>query len=88
MRGDENGRLSPDGKLIAFVSRRGVDTDQVYLVNADGSALRQTSEFSRANLHVDHLCWSADSTRLALDLFENAPPTGHNAKIIVINVPR
>jgi Tol biopolymer transport system component len=58
---DSEPAWSPDGSQIAFASTRPANGDwHVWVMNADGSALRQvTGEFSTAP------AWSPDGTRLA-----------------------
>lgn len=58
---DNTPRYSPDGKRIAFVSRRHEDKPQIYIVPvAGGEARRLTSSKDGAHTPV----WSPDSSRL------------------------
>jgi uncharacterized repeat protein (TIGR01451 family) len=77
--GDKNASISPDGTMVAFVSNRNPALDssghpnylfQVYVVNTDGSGLRQLtfpSYDSSGNPHgnMRTVAWSPDSTKLA-----------------------
>jgi dipeptidyl aminopeptidase/acylaminoacyl peptidase len=54
-------RWSPDGRTIAFISQRG-GWDQVWLIGADGSGLRQLTTHTN---DLTDLTWSPDGTKLA-----------------------
>ncbi|MEW5827806.1 MAG: S9 family peptidase [Chloroflexota bacterium] len=54
-------RFSPDSRQIAFLSQRG-GWDQAWLVNADGSGLRQLTALEN---DISDLAWSPDGSRLA-----------------------
>ena len=77
--GDKNAAISPDGTMVAFVSNRtaafGANGQpnflyQIYIVNTDGSNLRQIT-FPAYDANGDPhgnmrtLAWSPDSTKLA-----------------------
>jgi Tol biopolymer transport system component len=51
---------SPDGQQIAYVALGGAINDSVFVVNADGTNIRQVSNLSYESL----VGWSPDSTRL------------------------
>jgi Tol biopolymer transport system component len=58
-------RASPDGRRIAFTRFRGgsrgrIPTDELYVMNADGSGLR----LLRSRCHLNTTDWSPDSKRL------------------------
>lgn len=55
---------SPDGKRIAFESRRGSPDDHyaIFIMNRDGSALTQLTDYT---LNANHPVWSPDGKRLA-----------------------
>ena len=55
---------SPDGKQIAFSGgvRGNTEPDDIYVMNADGSDLRQITSGSRVDLNAT---WSPDGTRIA-----------------------
>lgn len=59
---------SPDGRLIAFASRRGPSFD-LYVMNADGTGTRQLTS-TRAN--DGHPTWSPDGERIA---FQRGDPS-------------
>jgi Tol biopolymer transport system component len=59
--GAESPRWSPDGKTIAFNSRR-TGYWQVFLVNADGSGLRQ---LTRGRYDARYPAWSPDGQWIA-----------------------
>jgi opacity protein-like surface antigen len=57
---------SPDGKQIAFVDHRGAG--DLYVMNADGSGLRQLTQSSlppAANYGARQPAWSPDGSRIA-----------------------
>lgn len=55
-------RWSPDGKTLAFVTKRGDDTaNQVYLLPTDGGEARRLTRHDTA---VGDLTWSPDGTRI------------------------
>lgn len=54
---------SPDGSKIAYLSRR-KDTSQLYLMDPDGSNVRQIT--FGPNLRAANLFWMADSNRIAM----------------------
>lgn len=74
--GDLNPAISPDASMVAFLASRtkaadGSQNDQIYLVNADGSNLRQLTPYIAAS-NGDYsssamygFAWSPDSKRLA-----------------------
>ncbi|HYL36894.1 MAG TPA: FG-GAP-like repeat-containing protein [Bryobacteraceae bacterium] len=73
--GEMHATISPDATMVAFVSNvnaapDGGHSDQLYLVNADGSNLRQLTPYmlDRNNSnqgYVNGLAWSPDSSMLA-----------------------
>ena len=56
--------FSPDGTQIAFNSNRENENSDVYVVNTDGSNVRQLTN-ERSNESVEPGCWSPDGTRIA-----------------------
>jgi len=68
-RGDINPVISPDGTMIAFVSRRNAsNTPQVFTVNVDGTGLQQIT-LEGIGFNVVGVAWSPDSTQLAFSGF-------------------
>ncbi len=65
---------SPDGSSIAFVSDRGGDRSQVFLIRADGGEARQLTRLERG---ATDPVWSPDGRRL---LFSSALTTGELEK--------
>src|SRR5262249_43438229 len=82
--GDNSAAISPDGTMIAFVSNRNPAFDgngnphylsQIYLVNRDGSNLRQitfpvdgqagTPQAGSVFGEIQSVAWNPDSTQLA-----------------------
>jgi Viral BACON domain/WD40-like Beta Propeller Repeat len=73
--GDRGAAISPDGTMVAFVASRNAASDgtyprAVYVVNADGSGLRQVTPFSydgngAAHGSMQSVAWSSDSKNLA-----------------------
>ena len=74
--GDHDEQLpawSPDGRTIAYVTKRGVDPDRtlnsdIYLISPDGGAERQLTTFPGSDLDPyweSRPSWSPDSTRIA-----------------------
>jgi Putative binding domain, N-terminal/WD40-like Beta Propeller Repeat len=72
--GDNYASISPDGTMVAFVSNRNPASDgsyhvAVYVVNSDGSGLRQVTPFTydaggNAHGNMFSVAWSPDSKRL------------------------
>ena len=57
-RGENSPRWSPDGKLIAFTTRRDPDANnQIYLLSADGGEARRLTNHSTA---PSNLSWAPD----------------------------
>ncbi len=59
---DFQAKFSPDGKKIAFISDRG-GADNLWIMNADGSAPRAVSEEKEHLVH--NPCWSHDGVIIA-----------------------
>jgi|RhiMetdeSRZDD1v2_1073273.scaffolds.fasta_scaffold06876_13 eukaryotic-like serine/threonine-protein kinase len=57
-----NPRFSPDGKRVAFYSARGNGTAQIWEMHADGSGLRQLSDFPGHDVYYP--LYAPDGTRL------------------------
>ncbi|NUZ07814.1 S9 family peptidase [Piscinibacter koreensis] len=60
---DESLRLSPDGSQIAFLSSRGGDATQVFVMARDGGEPRQVGHFDKS---VSDLRWMPDGKRLVV----------------------
>jgi TolB protein len=67
---------SPDGKRIAFVSRRGANED-VYVMNSDGTAVRRLTSHPAPDLQP---AWSPNGKQIAFTSGRSA-----NLKIFVMN---
>ncbi len=61
-RRDTHPRWSPDGSMIAFLSARGGDEQQVWVIPADGGEARQLTEMDQG---VREFSWSPDGSRIA-----------------------
>lgn len=61
--GDSEGQGSPDGSMIAYQSGPNCSTDNVWIMNADGSGQRQVTSDTTAFNHSPH--WSPDGKRIA-----------------------
>jgi dipeptidyl aminopeptidase/acylaminoacyl peptidase len=70
-------RWSPDGKYLAFLSKRGEGKTQVWLLNRMGGEAQQLTE---AIQDVDDFAWSPDSKRLVLILQDPSPEELEEAK--------
>ena len=57
-------RLSPDGSTLAFISRRGGDTEQVHLLPVQGGEARQLTHAEHTLATIEG--WSPDGGRLLL----------------------
>jgi dipeptidyl aminopeptidase/acylaminoacyl peptidase len=63
-------RWSPDGKFLAFLSKRGEGKTQVWLLNRMGGEAQKLTDTIQ---DVDDFAWSADSKRLVLILQDPTP---------------
>jgi len=70
-------RWSPDGKYLAFLSKRGEGKTQVWLLNRMGGEAQQLTE---AIQDVDDFAWSPDSKKLVLVLQDPSPEDLEEAK--------
>jgi dipeptidyl aminopeptidase/acylaminoacyl peptidase len=72
-----NPRWSPDGKYLAFLSKRGEGKKQVWLLNRMGGEAMQLTE---AIQDVEDFVWSPDSKRMVLVLRDPSPEELEEAK--------
>jgi dipeptidyl aminopeptidase/acylaminoacyl peptidase len=70
-------RWSPDGKFLAFLSKRGEGKTQVWLLNRMGGEAQKLTD---AIQDVDDFAWSPDSKRLVLILQDPSPEELDEAK--------
>lgn len=70
-------RWSPDGKYLAFLSKRGEGKTQVWLLNRMGGEAQQLTE---AIQDVDDFAWSPDGKRMVLVLQDPSPEELDEAK--------
>jgi dipeptidyl aminopeptidase/acylaminoacyl peptidase len=70
-------RWSPDGKFLAFLSKRGEGKTQVWVLNRMGGEAQQLTE---AIQDVDDFEWAPDSKRLVLMLQDPSPEELADAK--------
>jgi dipeptidyl aminopeptidase/acylaminoacyl peptidase len=70
-------RWSPDGKYLAFLSKRGEGKTQVWLLNRMGGEAQQLTD---AIQDVEDFAWSPDSKRLVLLLKDPSPEELEEAK--------
>ena len=80
-------RWSPDGRFIAFISRRVPDPDRVFfddifVIPAEGGEPRQ---LTRSQGPITHLAWSPDSTQIAF--ISRDLERGYNSNMEVWVVP-
>jgi dipeptidyl aminopeptidase/acylaminoacyl peptidase len=71
-------RWSPDGKYLAFLSKRGEGKTQVWLLNRMGGEAQQLTETIQ---DVDDFAWSPDSKRMVLLLKDPSPEELEEAKM-------
>lgn len=91
---DEGPEIAPDGTKVAFVSNRvskpqGLNFREVFLVNSDGSNLRQLSQTQQQGTEygtVRSLTWSPDSTQIAVWGKRLAPVDGRQQFRPVVSV--
>jgi dipeptidyl aminopeptidase/acylaminoacyl peptidase len=70
-------RWSPDGKFLAFLSKRGEGKTQVWLLNRMGGEAQKLTDTIQ---DVDDFAWSPDSKRLVLILQDPTPEELDEAK--------
>lgn len=70
-------RWSPDGKYLAFLSKRGEGKTQVWLLNRMGGEAEQLTETIQ---DVDDFSWSPDSKQMVLVLQDPSPEELEEAK--------
>ena len=70
-------RWSPDGKYLAFLSKRGEGKTQVWLLNRMGGEAQKLTDTIQ---DVDDFAWSPDSKRLVLILRDPSPEELDEAK--------
>lgn len=73
---DSSPRLSPDGRMVAFLSDRG-GTTQVWLLPLDGGEARQVGSFDGA---PGNLCWTPDSRALIVTVPVSVDPDWRGAR--------
>lgn len=78
---ENDARYSPDGSQIAFVSSRQLGRPQIWTCAADGSGLRQLTNFGADQLVSGSPAWSPDGRHIA---FDSRPP-GETSAIFVID---
>jgi len=71
-------RWSPDGKYLAFLSKRGEGKTQVWLLNRMGGEAQQLTE---AIQDVEDFAWSPDSKHMVLLLKDPSPEELEEAKL-------
>jgi len=59
--GERGGQWSPDGKTIAFVTKRGEDESQIYFLNNNGG---EAIQFTEHETSVDAFEWSPDGKKI------------------------
>jgi len=67
---DSKPRFSPDGRYLAFLSKRDGKKAQVFLLDRQGGDAQRLTDFKGS---VSELAWSPDGTRLALVVSEPDP---------------
>jgi dipeptidyl aminopeptidase/acylaminoacyl peptidase len=82
---DTNPRWSPDGRYLAFVSKRGDDEAQVYLMPLDGGDARQ---LTKAKFGASQPAWSPDGKRMAYVARTGDYKTAKQRNAIEKNAPR
>lgn len=75
-----NAKWSPDGKSIAFTGRGAGEVLQVFVVDADGTQLRQLTHHTKAEGGAQVPAWSRDGSWIAYQVNSE----GHRAHVWVI----
>jgi len=75
---EDHSEWSPDGSQIVFSSNKLANRNQIYLMNADGTNVRQLTNLAGDNQRAT---WSPDGTRIAFDSTRDG-----NSEIYVMNV--
>ena len=77
---DTSPRLSPDGSRLAFLREDGEKQRQLWLMNIDGSELRQLTD---SPVGLGPFVWSPDGASLVYvaDVDPHRPPAGHDPKV-------
>jgi TolB protein len=83
-----NGVYSPDQKQIAFARMDSTRQLQVWVMNADGTAERQLTQFKADDGSPQWPAWSPDGTLLAIQSgkYNRQAPTENTAHIWVVDV--
>lgn len=58
---------SPDGQEIAFISTRNQGAEEIFIMNRDGSNVRQASNFHDNRITVYKMIWSPDQTKIVFE---------------------
>lgn len=82
-----NGVWSPDGKTIALARIDSTRDMQIWLVNADGSRLRQLTKFAAADGRPQWPSWSPDGKSLAVQsgVYNQQNPASNTAHIWLVD---
>lgn len=72
------GRWSPDGKTIAFVSKRGHPGSQIFLLSTDGGEARCLTDLNEGSISA--IQWSPDGKHIAFAFREQVPTRTEAAK--------
>ena len=71
---DGQGRWSPDGSRIAFISARDKDQPQIHLIDAEGGEARTLTDLPQGSLA--EFAWSPDGRKIAFSNSDNARRSG------------
>jgi TolB protein len=73
-----NNHWSPDGKRIAFTGRKSAgDELAIFVMNSDGSELRQASHFAVGEGNAQWPVWAPDGRRLAIQVNQSKEKRAH-----------
>lgn len=82
--------LSPDKTKVAFAMRQSdLGTDQLYVMNVDGTNVQQLSHDTRYNMLIGDITWSPDGSKIAYEIGDDGiymvPVEGHEDPVEIVD---